>query len=58
VLRRKTVVSTELRSISDEPFEVWLTNADGAHGTALVRIPKSFGYSGWDPGPSAWSWSE
>ncbi len=58
VLRRKTVVATELRSISDAPFEVWLTDADGAHGKALVRIPKSFGYSGWDPGPSAWDWSE
>ncbi len=58
VLRRKTVVATDLRSISDEPFEVWLTDAEGAYGTALVRIPKSFGYSGWDPGPPEWNWSE
>ena len=58
VLRRKTVVATEVRSIADAPFEVWLTDADGAQGTALVRIPKSFGYSGWDPGPPEWNWSE
>jgi len=58
VLRRKTVVATEVRSIAEAPFEVWLTDADGAHGTALVRIPKSFGYSGWDPGPTEWNWSE
>ena len=58
VLRRKTVVSTEVRSIADAPLEVWLTDADGAHGTALVRLTKTFGYYGWDPGPSEWDWSE
>ena len=58
VLRRKTVVSTDVRSIPDAPLEVWLTDTDGAHGTALVRITRGFGYSGWDPGPTEWNWSE
>jgi hypothetical protein len=58
VLRRQTVVSTEVRSIPDAPLEVWLTDADGAHGTALLRIANTFGYYGWDPGPSDWEWTE
>src|SRR5439155_353416 len=58
VLRRKTVPSTDLHSIADAPIEVWLTDADGAHGTALMRVTNSFGYYGWDPGPSEWDWSE
>ena len=57
VLRRKTVVATDIRSIPDAPLEVWLTDPNGGHGVALVRITKTFGYYGWDPGPSEWEWS-
>src|SRR5205823_4541793 len=57
-LRGTPVVSTDVRSIADAPLEVWLTDTDGAHGTALVRITRGFGYSGWDPGPTEWNWSE
>jgi hypothetical protein len=58
LLRRKTVVATDMRSIPDAPLEVWLTDPSGGHGVALVRITKTFGYYGWDPGPSEWQWSE
>ena len=59
VLRRRTVEATDVRSIPDAPLDVWLTDAEGAHGTALVRIANvGFGYYGWYPGPSEWEWSE
>jgi dipeptidyl aminopeptidase/acylaminoacyl peptidase len=58
VLRRKTVEASDLRAIPDAPFEIWLTNRDGAHGTALVRISNAFGAYGWLPDPSEWEWSE
>jgi len=46
-------------SICDTPLEVWLTDSQGARGTALVRIANvGFGYYGWYPGPSEWDWSE
>lgn len=59
VLRRKTIEATDLRSIPDAPLEVWLTNAEGERGSALVRISKAGpGYYGWYPSPSEWDWSE
>jgi dipeptidyl aminopeptidase/acylaminoacyl peptidase len=59
VLRRLTVDATDVRSIPNPPLEVWLTDGQGAHGTALVRIAQvGFGYYGWYPGPSEWDWSE
>lgn len=59
VLRRRIVEASDVQSIPDAPLEVWLTDADGARGTALVRIPGSgFGYYGWYPGPSEWDWSQ
>ena len=59
VLRRRTVQAADLVSIPDAPLEVWLTDAEGAHGTALVRVANiGFGYYGWYPGPSEWNWSE
>jgi hypothetical protein len=58
VLRRKTVEARDIRSIADAPFEMWLTDADGTHGTALVRITKAFGAYGWLPDPTGWEWSE
>ena len=58
MLRRKTVVATDIRSIPDAPLEVSLTDPNGGHGVALMRITKTFGYYGWDPGPSEWEWSE
>ena len=58
VLRRRTVEAADIRSIPDAPFEMWLTDADGAHGTALLRIAHAFGAYGWSPDPSEWEWSE
>jgi len=61
VLRRRTVEATSVPAISirDTPLEVWLTDSQGARGTALVRIANvGFGYYGWYPGPSEWDWSE
>jgi hypothetical protein len=61
VLRRRTVEVTTVPAISirDAPLEVWLTDGQGARGTALVRIANvGFGYYGWYPGPSEWDWSE
>jgi hypothetical protein len=58
VLRRKTVSAADLQSIADVPFEFWLTDLNGAHGTALVRIPKAFGAYGWLPDPNQWEWTE
>jgi WD40 repeat protein len=58
VLRRQIVVATDTRSLTAPPLEVWLTDPSGSHGVALVRIPNSFGYYGWDPGPGEWDWSE
>ncbi len=58
VLRRKTVQAIDVRSIPDAALEIWLTDAAGARGTALVRITKvGFGYYGWYSGPSEWDWS-
>jgi len=59
VLRRKTVATSDLRSIPDAPLEGWLTDAGGQHGSALVRVAHAgFGYYGWYPGPADWEWSE
>ncbi len=58
VLRRRTVEAPDLRSIPDAPFEMWLTEATGAHGTALLRITHAFGAYGWLPEPTEWQWSE
>ena len=58
VLRRTTVEAADIRSIPDAPFEMWLTDADGAHGRALLRITHAFGAYGWLPDPSEWEWSE
>lgn len=59
VLRRATAVATDLRSIPSVDLEVWLTDADGAHGSALVRFPgaglNAYGHL---TGPSEWDWSE
>jgi len=59
LLRRRTIEATDLHAIPDAPLEVWLTDADGGHGSALVRISRAApGYYGWYPGPSEWDWSE
>ena len=59
VLRRKPIEATDLRSIPDAPLEVWVTDAEGERGSALVRISKAGpGYYGWYAGPSEWDWSD
>ena len=46
-------------TIRSLPHEVWVTDAEGERGSALVRISKAGpGYYGWYPGPSEWDWSE
>jgi hypothetical protein len=58
VLRRKAVEVTDLSTFPGVDLEIWLTDANGAHGTALMRFPKSFGAYGWLPDPTDWEWSE
>ncbi len=59
VLRRRTAVATDLRSIPEVDLEVWLTDADGANGKPLVRFPASgLNAYGYHTGPSEWDWSE
>lgn len=59
VLRRRTVVATDINAIPPLDLEVWLTDPEGGHGTPLVRVASSgFGYYGAYPGPADWDWSE
>ena len=59
VLGRQTADATDVRSIPRVDLEVWLTDANGANATALVRFPgyglNAYGYL---TGPSEWTWSE
>jgi len=59
VLRRRTAAATDIRAIPAVDIEVWLTDANGANGTVLVRFP-SYGLNayGYLTGPSEWTWSE
>lgn len=59
VLRRRTVVANDIRSIPAVDLDVWLTDENGANGTVLVRFP-GYGLSayGYSSGPSEWTWSE
>jgi len=59
VLRRATAAAADVRSIPNVDLEVWLTDAAGTHGSALVRFSgvglNAYGYL---TGPSEWDWSE
>jgi hypothetical protein len=59
VLRRTTAAAADVRSIPNVDLEVWLTDAAGMHGSALVRFSgaglNAYGYL---TGPSEWDWSE
>jgi hypothetical protein len=59
VLRRRIALAANIQSIPRVDIEVWLTDANGANGTVLVRFP-SYGLNayGYLAGPSEWTWSE
>lgn len=58
-LRRQTEVAKDIRSIPAVDLEIWLTDPNGANGTALVRFP-GYGLNayGYVQGPTEWTWSE
>jgi len=59
LLRRATASGADLSSIPKVDLEVWLTDANGGHGTVLVRFAGAgLNAYGYPTGPSEWDWSE